>query len=178
MMEETDGREVVARCKDLQNCSSKTMDELRPPHGGRYIVARALLWWAYNCSLAMFLYHYLHMGQNLTGDVFEEIDRIQKTNVNASSASRTPRMLRPGTRGQQVIGMTDGVMSPAGGIGYLPVRSHGHVRLWKFWLRPLSLINALIVSLGMSQRRRTQRAFKRPGGNMERAHSVYIDKLQ
>ena len=41
---------------------------------------------------------------------------------------------------------------------------------------PLSLINALIVSLGMSRRTELSEHFKRLEG-IWNAHSVYIDKL-
>ena len=92
MMEETDRREVVSTVlkNDLQNLR-KTMDELRPQDFDMAVecilAARRMYIMGLRSSapLAMFLYHYLHqifdevvLVQNLTGDVFEEIDRIQK----------------------------------------------------------------------------------------------------
>mgnify|MGYP000376509224 CR=1 FL=1 len=95
MMEETDRREVVSTVlkNDLQNLR-KTMDELHPQDFDMAVecilAARRLYIMGLRSSapLAMFLYHYLHqifdevvLVQNLTGDVFEEIDRIQKGDV-------------------------------------------------------------------------------------------------
>ena len=98
LMEETDRREVVSTVlkNDLQNLR-KTMDELRPQDFDMAVEcilsARRLYIMGLRSSapLAMFLYHYLHqifdevvLVQNLTGDVFEEIDRIQKGDVPVS----------------------------------------------------------------------------------------------
>ena len=164
MMEETDRREVVSTVlkNDLQNLR-KTMDELRPQDFDMAVecilAARRLYIMGLRSSapLAMFLYHYLHqifdevvLVQNLTGDVFEEIDRIQKG---------------------------DGVMSPLREESDICLCAHTDMSGFVDSLAaPLSLINALIVSLGMSRRTELSEHFKRLEG-IWNAHSVYIDKL-
>lgn len=197
MMEETDRREVVSTVlkNDLQNLR-KTMDELRPQDFDMAVecilAARRLYIMGLRSSapLAMFLYHYLHqifdevvLVQNLTGDVFEEIDRIQKG--RRAVRHQFPPVFRPDAgmhalrpqHGAQVIGMTDGVMSPLREESDICLCAHTDMSGFVDSLAaPLSLINALIVSLGMSRRTELSEHFKRLEG-IWNAHSVYIDKL-
>ena len=189
MMEETDRREVVSTVlkNDLQNLR-KTMDELRPQDFDMAVecilAARRLYIMGLRSSapLAMFLYHYLHqifdevvLVQNLTGDVFEEIDRIQKGDVLFARTLECMRFARQ--HGAQVIGMTDGVMSPLREESDICLCAHTDMSGFVDSLAaPLSLINALIVSLGMSRRTELSEHFKRLEG-IWNAHSVYIDKL-
>ena len=196
-MEETDRREVVSTVlkNDLQNLR-KTMDELRPQDFDMAVecilAARRLYIMGLRSSapLAMFLYHYLHqifdevvLVQNLTGDVFEEIDRIQKGDVLFGISfprysARTLECMRFARQhGAQVIGMTDGVMSPLREESDICLCAHTDMSGFVDSLAaPLSLINALIVSLGMSRRTELSEHFKRLEG-IWNAHSVYIDKL-
>ena len=79
--------------------------------------------------------------------------------------------------GAQVIGMTDGVMSPLREESDICLCAHPDMSGFVDSLAaPLSLINALIVSLGMSRRTELSEHFKRLEG-IWNAHSVYIDKL-
>ena len=180
---------------DLQNLR-KTMDELRPQDFDMAVecilAARRLYIMGLRSSapLAMFLYHYLHqifdevvLVQNLTGDVFEEIDRNQKGDVLFGISfprysARTLECMRFARQhGAQVIGMTDGVMSPLREESDICLCAHTDMSGFVDSLAaPLSLINALIVSLGMSRRTELSEHFKRLEG-IWNAHSVYIDKL-
>ena len=197
MMEETDRREVVSTVlkNDLQNLR-KTMDELRPQDFDMAVecilAARRLYIMGLRSSapLAMFLYHYLHqifdevvLVQNLTGDVFEEIDRIQKGDVLFGISfprysARTLECMRFARQhGAQVIGMTDGVMSPLREESDVCLCAHTDMSCFVDSLAaPRSLINARVVSLGMSRRTELSEHFKRLEG-IWNAHSVYIDKL-
>ena len=188
MMEETDRREVVSTVlkNDLQNLR-KTMDELRPQDFDMAVecilAARRLYIMGLRSSapLAMFLYHYLH--QIFDEVVFEEIDRIQKGDVLFGISfprysARTLECMRFARQhGAQVIGMTDGVMSPLREESDICLCAHTDMSGFVDSLAaPLSLINALIVSLGMSRRTELSEHFKRLEG-IWNAHSVYIDKL-
>ena len=193
MMEETDRREVVSTVlkNDLQNLR-KTMDELRPQDFDMAVecilAARRLYIMGLRSSapLAMFLYQIFDevvLVQNLTGDVFEEIDRIQKGDVLFGISfprysARTLECMRFARQhGAQVIGMTDGVMSPLREESDICLCAHTDMSGFVDSLAaPLSLINALIVSLGMSRRTELSEHFKRLEG-IWNAHSVYIDKL-
>lgn len=197
MMEETDRREVVASVlkSDQQNLR-KTMDELCPEDFDRAVdcmlEARRIYVMGLRSSapLAMFLYHYLHqifdevvLVQNTTGDVFEEIDRIGRGDVLFGVSfprysARTVECMRFARQnGARVIGMTDGEMSPLREAADVCLCAHTDMTGFVDSLAaPLSLLNALIVSLGMCRRSELTAHFKRLEG-IWNAHSVYIDKL-
>ena len=80
--------------------------------------------------------------------------------------------------GAQVIGMTDGVMSPLREESDICLCAHTDMSGFVDSLAaPLSLINALIVSLGIEPAHgEPSEHFKRLEG-IWNAHSVYIDKL-
>jgi DNA-binding MurR/RpiR family transcriptional regulator len=190
MMEETDRREVVSTVlkNDLQNLR-KTMDELRPQDFDMAVEcilsARRLYIMGLRSSapLAMFLYHYLHqifdevvLVQNLTGDVFEEIDRIQKGDVLFGISfprysSRTVKAMRfARDRGANVIALTDSEASPLAEIATETLLAKSDMASFVDSLvAPLSLVNALIVAVGRRKNEDVEQTFV----NLEQIWSEY-----
>lgn len=140
--------------------------------------------------LAQFMYHYLRqifdevtLVHDTPGDVFEEIVRIGQGDVLVGISyprysSRTLEAMRfARENGAQVIGMTDGELSPLKEVSDICLCAHTDMTGFVDSLAaPLSLINALIVSLGLSRRAELSEHFKRLEG-IWNAHSVYIDKM-
>ena len=141
-----------------------------------------------SAPLAQFLYHYLHqiledvvLVQNTTGDVLEEIERIGPEDVLFSISfprysSRTLECVRFARQnGAKIIGMTDGEMSPLKELSHLCLLAHTDmIGFVDSLAAPLSLINALVIAIGMSRRGELEEHFKRLEG-IWNAHSVYID---
>ncbi len=139
--------------------------------------------------LAQFMYHYLQqifdevaLVSNTTGDVFEEVARIGREDVLVGVSyprysARTVECMRFARQnGAQVVGMTDGEMSPLYGVSDVCLCAATDMASFVDSLAaPLSLINALIVSLGLCRADELSAHFKRLEG-IWNAHSVYIDK--
>ena len=139
--------------------------------------------------LAQFLGHYLHLifdevvlVSASTGDVFEEIARVSGDDVLIGISfprysTRTVEAMRfARDMGAQVIGITDGAMSPLCDVAHVCLRAHTDMASFVDSLAaPLSLINALIVALGLHRRAELGEHFKRLEGIWD-AHSVYINK--
>ena len=139
--------------------------------------------------LAQFMYHYMHqilsdvlLVQNTTGDVFEEIARIGAKDVLVGVSfprysTRTLECMRFARQnGAQVIAVTDGDMSPLRAASDVCLCASTDMASFVDSLAaPLSVINALIVSLGLRRREELGEHFKRLEG-IWNAHSVYIDK--
>lgn len=139
--------------------------------------------------LAQFMYHYLHqiledvvLVHNTTGDVFEEIARISERDVLVGVSfprysARTLECMRYARQnGAQVIGLTDGDMSPLREISDVCLCASTDMASFVDSLAaPMSVINALIVSVGLHRREELGEHFKRLEG-IWNAHSVYIDK--
>jgi len=139
--------------------------------------------------LAQFMYHYLHqimddvvLVSNTTGDVFEEIARIGEKDVLVGISyprysTRTLECMRFARQnGAQVVGLTDGDMSPLRKAADVCLCACTDMASFVDSLAaPLSLINALIVSVGLNRREELGAHFKRLEG-IWNAHSVYIDK--
>ena len=139
--------------------------------------------------LAQFMYHYLHqimdevvLVGNTTGDVFEEIARISEKDVLVGISfprysSRTLECMRFARQnGAQVVGLTDGDMSPLREVADLCLCASTDMASFVDSLAaPLSVINALVVSVGLHRREELADHFKRLEG-IWNAHSVYIDK--
>lgn len=139
--------------------------------------------------LAQFMYHYLHqimddvrLVQNTTGDVFEEIARITTTDVLVGISyprysTRTLECMRFARQnGAQVIALTDGDMSPLREASDVCLCASTDMASFVDSLAaPLSLINALIVSLGLTRHDELSAHFKRLEG-IWNAQSVYIGK--
>lgn len=178
---------------DLQNMR-KTMEELSPEDfrlavdallSARRIYVMGL---RSSAPLAQFLYHYLHqilddvtLVQNTTGDVLEDIERIGPEDVLFSISfprysSRTLECVRFARQnGAKIIGMTDGEMSPLKELSHLCLLARTEmIGFVDSLAAPLSLINALVIAIGMNRRGELEEHFKRLEG-IWNAHSVYID---
>ena len=138
--------------------------------------------------LARFMYHYLHqildevVLVNTTGDVFEEIARISEKDVLVGISyprysSRTLECMRFARQnGAQVIGLTDGDMSPLHDAADLCLCACTDMASFVDSLAaPLSVINALVLSVGLHRREELAAHFKRLEG-IWTANSVYINK--
>lgn len=139
--------------------------------------------------LAQFMYHYLHqimdevvLVSNTTGDVFEEIARISEKDVLVGISyprysSRTLECMRFARQnGAQVIGLTDGEMSPLHDAADLCLCACTDMASFVDSLAaPLSVINALVLSVGLHRREELAAHFKRLEG-IWNANSVYINK--
>ena len=141
--------------------------------------------------LAHFMYHYLHqiledvvLVSNATGDVFEEIARIGQKDVLLGisfprySTRTLERMRFAKQNGAQVVGLTDGDMSPLHDAADVCLCASTDMASFVDSLAaPLSVINALVVSVGLHRREELAAHFKRLEG-IWNAHSVYIDKKE
>ena len=141
--------------------------------------------------LAQFMYHYLHqvlddvkLVHNTTGDVFEEIARISSKDVLVGISfprysARTLECMRFAKQnGAQVVGLTDGDMSPLHEEADVCLCASTDMASFVDSLAaPLSVINALVVSVGLNRREELASHFKRLEG-IWNAHSVYIDKKE
>lgn len=141
--------------------------------------------------LAQFMYHYLHqilddvvLVHNTTGDVFEEIARIGEQDVLVGISfprysTRTLECMRFAKQnGAQVVGLTDGEMSPLHEEADVCLCASTDMASFVDSLAaPLSVINALVVSVGLHRREELGAHFKRLE-SIWNAHSVYIDKKE
>ena len=139
--------------------------------------------------LAQFMYHYLNeifdgvsLVSNAIGDVFEEIARIGERDVLVGISyprysARTLECMRFARQnGAQVVGFTDGEISPLFGVSDVCLCASTDMASFVDSLAaPLSVINALIVSVGLNRREELAEHFKRLEG-IWNAHSVYINK--
>ena len=139
--------------------------------------------------LAQFFYHYLHqileevvLVQNSIGDVFEEIARINNQDVLIGisyprySARTLECMHFAHQNGAQVIALTDSEMSPLHDAADVCLCASTNMASFVDSLAaPLSLINALILSVGLHRRDELNEHFKQLEG-IWNAHSVYINK--
>ena len=137
--------------------------------------------------LAQFMYHYLHQILDdvvLVGntDVFEEIARISEKDVLVGISFpryslRTLECMRFARQnGAQVVGLTDGEMSPLREVSDVCLNACTDMASFVDSLAaPLSVINALVVSISLHRREEMAAHFKRLEG-IWNAHSVYIDK--
>lgn len=138
---------------------------------------------------AQFLYHYLHqilddvvLVQSTIGDVFEEIARIGERDVLVGvsfprySARTLDCMRFARQNGAQVIGLTDSELSPLCGVADVCLRASTDMASFVDSLAaPMSVINALIVSVGLHRRDELSAHFKRLEG-IWNAQSVYIGR--
>lgn len=196
MLSQTDRREVARMVlkNDMRNIR-KTVEELDLDDFDKAVELLRSAKRVYvmglrsSAPLAQFMYHYLHqifdetmLVQNTTGDVFEEIVRIGEGDVLIGVSyprysSRTLECMRfARENGAQVVALTDGELSPLRAASDVCLCAHTDMTGFVDSLAaPLSLVNALIVSLGMSSREELGEHFKRLEG-IWNAHSVYIDK--
>ena len=139
--------------------------------------------------LAQFLSHYLHLilgevtlVQNATGEVFEEIMRIGPEDVLVGISfprysTRTLECMRfAREKGAQVVALTDGELSPLRAAAHVCLCAQTDmVSFVDSLAAPLSVINALIVSLGLQRREELADHFRQLEG-IWNAQRVYIDK--
>ena len=139
--------------------------------------------------LAQFFGYYLHFifdGVRVvasgTSDVFESISRIRPTDVLIGISfprysSRTLEAMRfAHESGAQVIGLTDGPMSPLHKAADICLSARTDMASFVDSLvAPLSVINALLVALAMKKRDDLSRHFEKLEGIWD-AYSVYINK--
>ena len=143
-----------------------------------------------SAPLAQFMAHYLSfifsnvmLVTSGVSDVFEQLSRIGEDDVLIGISfprysSRTIEAMEYARRhGAQLVAITDGPLSPLHAQADLCLTAKSDMASFVDSLvAPMSLINALIVSLGMSRRTELSEHFKRLEG-IWNAHSVYIDKL-
>ncbi len=139
--------------------------------------------------LAQFLGYYLHyIFDNVhlvsTGspDVFEEIARVRKEDLFIGISfprysTRTLEGMRfAKSRGAQVVGITDGPMSPLMEVAHVCLNARTDMASFVDSLAaPLSVINALIVSLGLHRREELSEHFKQLESIWD-ANKVYLMK--
>lgn len=139
--------------------------------------------------LAQFFGYYLHfifddvrVVAAGTSDVFETIARIQPTDVLVGISfprysTRTLEAMRFAHQsGAQVIGLTDGPMSPLHNAADICLSARTDMASFVDSLvAPLSVINALLVSLALKKREDLSRHFEKLEGIWD-AYSVYINK--
>lgn len=139
--------------------------------------------------MAQFLYHYLrmmfdevHLAQDTTVSVFEEIVRIGQEDLLIGVSfprysARTVECMRfARASGAQVVAITDGPMSPLRQAAHLCLCAQTDMASFVDSLAaPLSVINALIVSLGLHRREELARHFSRLE-EIWNTQRVYIDR--
>lgn len=139
--------------------------------------------------LAQFFGYYLHfifddvrVVAAGTSDVFETIARIQPTDVLVGISfprysTRTLEAMRfAHENGAQVIGLTDGPMSPLHREADICLSARTDMASFVDSLvAPLSVINALLVALGLKKKDDLNRHFAKLEGIWD-AYSVYINK--
>ena len=139
--------------------------------------------------LAQFFSHYLRLilgeavlVQSNTGDILEEILRIgpEDVLVGISFPRYSTRTLEcmafAREKGAQVIGLTDGELSPIYAASHVCLCAQTDMASFVDSLAaPLSVINALIVSLGLHRREELTEHFKQLEG-IWHAQRVYINK--
>ncbi len=139
--------------------------------------------------LAQFLGYYLHyIFDNVhlvsTGspDVFEEIARVHKEDLFIGISfprysTRTLESMRfAKSKGAQVVGITDGPMSPLAEVAHVCLAARTDMASFVDSLAaPLSVINALIVSLGLHRREELSEHFKQLESIWD-ANKVYLMK--
>ncbi len=139
--------------------------------------------------LAQFLGYYLHyIFDNVqlvsTGspDVFEEIARVRKEDLFIGISfprysTRTLESMRfAKSKGAQVVGITDGPMSPLKEVADVCLAARTDMASFVDSLAaPLSVINALIVSLGLHRREELSEHFKQLESIWD-ANKVYLMK--
>ena len=139
--------------------------------------------------LAQFFGYYLHyIFENVciiaegSSDVFESISRIRSSDVLVGISfprysTRTLEAMKYARRsGAQVIGISDGDMSPLRDVSDVSLSARTDMASFVDSLAaPLSLINALLVALALERKDELNAHFKRLEEIWD-AHSVYISR--
>ncbi len=139
--------------------------------------------------LALFFGYYLHyIFENVniiaegSSDVFESISRVTSSDVLVGISfprysTRTLEAMKYARQsGAQVIGISDGEMSPLRNVSDVSLSARTDMASFVDSLAaPLSLINALLVALALERKDELNAHFKRLEAIWD-AHSVYISK--
>lgn len=139
--------------------------------------------------LAQFFSYYLHFifddvrqAASESGDVFQTIARIRKTDVLVGISfprysTRTLEAMRfAHESGAQVIGLTDGPMSPLHREADICLSARTDmVSFADSLVAPLSVINALLAALALKKREELNRRLEKLEGIWD-AYSVYFSK--
>lgn len=139
--------------------------------------------------LAQFMYLYLHQildevvfVNNILGDVFEEIATISANDVLIGISfprysTRTLECMRFAKDcGAQIVALTDSEVSPLHEVADICLCAATDMASFVDSLAaPMSVINALIVSIGLHRREQLAEHFKQLEG-IWNAHGIYINK--
>ena len=139
--------------------------------------------------LAQFMGYYLnyifddvHLVSSGATDVFEEISKLKEDDVLVGISfprysSRTLEAMRFAKRcGAQVIAITDGPMSPLSEIADATLTAHTDMASFVDSLAaPLSVINALLVALGLHRKEALSQHFKQLEAIWE-TYEVYLEE--
>lgn len=139
--------------------------------------------------LAQFFYLYLHqihpdviLVQNALGDVFEEIAQITQNDILVGisyprySTRTVEAMHYAKQRGAHTIALTDGEMSPLKAISDVCLCASTDMASFVDSLTaPLSVINALIISIGLNRKKELAEHFRQME-SIWNAHDVYIEE--
>ncbi len=139
--------------------------------------------------LAQFFGYYLHfifddvrIVASGISDVFESISRIRKNDVLFGISfprysTRTLEAMRfAHESGAQVVGLTDGPMSPLHAEADICLSAHTDMASFvDSMVAPLSVINALLVALALKKKDELGRHFEKMEGIWD-AYSVYLNK--
>jgi len=139
--------------------------------------------------LAQFMGYYLnyifddvHLVSSGATDVFEEISKLKEDDVLVGISfprysSRTLEAMRFAKRcGAQVVAITDGPMSPLSEIADATLTAHTDMASFVDSLAaPLSVINALLVALGLHRKEALSQHFKQLEAIWE-TYEVYLEE--
>lgn len=129
-----------------------------------------------------YIFDHVHLISTGSTDVFEEIARIKQEDVLIGISfprysTRTLEAMRfAKSKGAQVVGITDGPMSPLNEIAHATLAARTDMASFVDSLAaPLSVINALVVSLGLHRKEELSEHFRQLEGIWD-AYEVYLDK--
>lgn len=171
----------------LEQMDSKVFDEVV----NRLLSARAIYVMGLRSAapLAQFMGYYLNyifdnvrLVSSGATDVFEEISKLQENDVLVGISfprysTRTLEAMRFAKRcGSQVVAITDGPMSPLSDIADATLTAHMDMASFVDSLAaPLSLINALLVALGLHRKEALSQHFRQLEAIWE-TYEVYLEE--
>lgn len=192
-MDPREALEVVLK-SDMQNLRA-TMEQMDrdvfEDVVNRLLSARAIYVMGLRSAapLAQFMGYYLnyifdqvHLVSSGATDVFEEIAKLQENDVLVGISfprysTRTLEAMRFAKRcGAQVVAITDGPMSPLAGIADATLTARTDMASFVDSLAaPLSLLNALLVALGLRRKEALSQHFRQLESIWE-TYEVYLEE--
>ena len=134
------------------------------------------------CYYLNFIYDKVHIVSEASGDVFEQISRINEKDLLFSISfprysTRTLEAMKfARARGAVVVGLTDGPMSPIYHASTVCLTARTNMASFvDSMAAPLSLINALIVALGLKHRDELSEHFQLMEGIWDE-YRVYVGR--